>query len=235
MNSTRQKRLFLLILTLAGMCPAIYCADHEEPAVFESNINLPLQGEQGEEIVYADMPINRYEILLSTATSVPIYFAASFFILSRLMPHLDLFLTNHRSRSWLFSAALAASIPSAILTGYLFRKIQTKSFLAILRCRNLLNQARTQHNRAVNSDVNYEGMIVTDEQGNRTLLTRHDNEVGNYPFDRWRQDRQVAMSGLVNKILLGPGNLARIRAINEKLDALDDQLLPIRNIKGGRR
>ena len=40
-----KKRLFLLILTLVGMCPAVYCADHEGEEIFESNILLPLGGE----------------------------------------------------------------------------------------------------------------------------------------------------------------------------------------------
>ncbi len=253
MNSTRQKKLFLLILTLAGMCPAIYCADNadnEEPAVneepadavFESNIGLPLQGE---EIDYADMPNLGYEHLLSIATVVPIGLVGCKVIAS-IVP----FLSN-QAGPWLPSivmrdipyidmnlmeikAILVLGVPFGFLLPHFYKKIQNKSCLAILEWRNLLNQASLQHNRAVSRDVPYEGMIVTDEHENRTLLTRHDNEVHDYPFDMCRQDRQVVID-LVSKILLGPENLRRIRSVNERLDALGPQLHFFQNIKGAHR
>lgn len=248
MNSTRQKKLFLLILTLAGTCPAIYCADNEEPAVneepadavFESNIALPLQGE---EIDYADMPNTNhgYSNLLGIATVAPIYMAGSF-----VTAYLGISLSE-KARPWLPSivmrdipyikfnlmeikALLVLGVPFGLLFTHFYKKIQNKSYLAILEWRNLLNRARIQHNRAVSRDVPYEGMIVTDEHENRTLLTRHDNEVNDYPFDMWRQDRQVVID-LVSKILLGPENLRRIRSVNERLDVLDHQLRPVQNIK----
>ncbi len=245
MNSTRQKRLFLLILTLlAGVCPAAYCADHEEP-VFESNIGLPLQGEGIEEDDI--VPNYRYADQLDFAAFTAIFVSASI-VASPLVAFLA---KKAAATPWLpsivrrdipyinrslgdIAATCAVILPLAYLAVNLSREVGYISRNAMWQNWETLNEARMQHNRAVSIDPQYEGMIVTDEQENRTLLMRHDNEVHNYPFDRWRQDRdrQARMSGLVNKFLIGPGNLARRRAINERLDALDDQLYPsIRNIK----
>ncbi len=241
MNSTRQKRLFLLILTLVVVCPAIYCADHEEPAVFESNINLPLRGET---IIYGDgiELYWRYAYLLAVvagaAVVTPVFVAANplwqkiytKILWQKIYTMLNIILIKQPT-PWLSSiviqnipytnvslielaAATAFDLPFVYLALKIYWEVRDRSNNAIRQSWNLFNQARIRHNRAVSIGVHYEGMIVADDQENRTLLTRHDNEVGNYPFDRWRQDRQAAMSGLVNKILLGPGNLARILSIN---------------------
>ncbi len=249
MNSTRQKRLFLLILTLlAGVCPAAYCADHEEP-IFESNIGLPLQGERIE--ANDIMPNGRYADLLEGATFTAIIMSGTIVASRSLLPFLI-----KQATPWLPSivrrdipyinrslgdvAVVSAFVlPLTYLAFNISREVGYISRNAIWENWDTLDEARMQHNRAVSIDPQYEGMIVADEQENRTLLVRHDNEVHNYPFDRWRQDRDHRarmMSGLVIKFLIGPGNLARRRAIKERLDALDNQLRPnIRNIKRSHR
>lgn len=238
MNFTRQKRLFLLIFALAGMCPAIYCADHEEPAVFESNIRLPLQGE---EIGNNDIEIDRQyanllPVVTSAAVAIPVLVAAYRSLLPSLIKQDTFWLPSIVTRGIPYINKSLIVFAFGMLFSHLVHKIyyvvRDRSYHAMWESWYLLNQARVQHNRAVSSDPQYEGMIVTDGQENRTLLTRHDNEVGHYPFDMWRRNRQAAMrSGLVNKILLGYRRLACIRAINKRLDVLDDQLRPLRNIK----
>ncbi len=254
MNFTRQKKLFLLILTLAGICPAIYCADHEgadiheQADIFEPNINLPLEGEA---IYHNDGPMQGYDYQLGIATASAIYtvgIGASYYFLTSvsknfiknkdLLSRLPSIVTRDIPYFGLNLIELNSVITCVILCGslsiYLSNKIRNESRLAIDQWQDRLDHSIINHNRAVSEDPQFEGMIIYDEQGNRTLSMRGDDqEVHEYPFDRDRQERQANIRGLVIKFLLGPENLRRIRSVNERLNALDShgQLNAIQHVK----
>ena len=127
---------------------------------------------------------------------------------------------------------LSCAILTTALIRLFYQRIGIASRHAIFQYFELFWYARDRHNQAV-IDYNCEGMISGEEDNRVLRIRKHTGEVFIYPFDRWRRERQEAISGFVTKLLLGPENVRRICTLNEKLDALDRQLHPIRNIKGG--
>ena len=234
-----KKRLFLLILTLVGMCPAVYCADHEEN---QFQRGLPLSGA---EIRYPEISNSGYATCLGWLSGLVgaslIYLIMSKslpFVIEQVMP---LLYTNNEA---LIDAtgcilAIGTAIPVCIL---LAKKIEKKSHDILDQSSRSIKQAKTLHNIAVAPSTRCMGTIVKEENGYRSLLIPMNDIVRTYPlndivhtypFDLWRSERQETVSKLswLDKLFLGPGDLDRIRAVNEELDALGDQLHPIQNVK----
>ena len=236
-----KKRLFLLMLTLVSMCPTIYGADHEE-VPFESNITLPLKGERIRDPDWLDHRYPSQLGLVSLFASCILLNAIDDYIPSLIQQVLPRSLSTSRyKRSITLAIRLApvaaASCATICLWGY-FHKISND---IIEQYNERLAAVVTAHRRAVGNDHN--GMITLDGNGRRVLRMRRRDwelyETDPYPFDEWREYREEATrevtSGLINKLLLGPGNLRRIRVINEKLNALDSQLRVPQNVKVARR
>lgn len=235
-----KKRLFLLMLTLVSMCPTIYGADHEG-VPFESNITLPLKGER---IRDHDWLNHRYPMqlgLVSLLATGILLNAIDDYIPSLIQQVLPRSLSTSRykrSITWAIKLAPVAAVCCATIC--LWRYFLPTSNNIIEQYNERLAAVVTAHRRAVGNDHN--GMITLDGNGRRVLrMRRHDlglYETDPYPFDEWREYREEitreATSGLVNKLLLGPFNLQRIRVINEKLNALDSQLRVPQNVKGAR-
>ena len=242
-----KKRLFLLMLTLVSMCPTIYGADHEE-VPFEPNITLPLAGERIELHERLDRGYaNRLGAATMLAVAIPITFIAHRYVTSlveRAMPR-SLSTNSRLLVKWIIRGAVSAAVVCPAL--YLRHYITNLSTDRMIGYRfHHLNAAVEAHNTAVGNEYNdygkITGMITQDGNGNRVLRRRRHNlgyEEYPYRFDQWRENREEATrevtSGLINKLLLGPGNLRRIRVINEKLNALDSQLRVPQNVKGARR
>ncbi len=237
-----KKRLFLLMLTLVSMCPIIYGADHEE-VPFESNITLPLKGERIEWHERLDLEYaNRLSAATMLAVAIPMCFIVGRYVPSlveRAMPR-SLSTNSRLVKAVSLVAAFAAGLCAVSYLGDSISNISIDRIWQSTYAANL-NATIPAHNKAVGNK--HTGMITLDSNGNRVLrMSPHGRPYAEYPypFDQWRVNREKAIreatSGLVNKFLLGPGNLQCISAINEKLNALDSQLPRVpSNIKGALR
>ncbi len=245
-----KKRLFLLMLMMiTGIQPALHCADHEvveaeagheEAEAFEPNIHLPLDDVEAIVLNDNNMPDQGYTLKWSYATLLTTYIVGAI-LLTRYKRHLYLspFITN-QCRRWLPSIVKRhvpyakynsmMLVPSLLFWGEVSYKLGAKIMRKFLDHDNqrtlALVEAINQHNRTVLG--NYERQILTNQEGDRTLIMRRGNEVFAYPFDVWRRQRQEAINGMswLERFLLGYENLRRIRAIHERLNTLDEHLIP---------
>ncbi len=135
----------------------------------------------------------------------------------------------HRTSLIYGTAAAAATVCGTTFFGDWLRN---KSRLAINQYNNNLLGSRISYNQVVSNDPVFEGMVSTDEEGNRTLSTR----LPEAPYiicrqDQLRQERQEARSGFLNKVILGPKNLSRAAQFEKQIEPLYKQLIPTHNIK----
>ncbi len=243
-----RKRVFLSILVLlAGMYPAVYCADHGGDA-FEPNIQLPLQGER---IQFEDYLSGDYAAKLGVATFATTT-ALSYFLINRYMlpsvgkdvPYSQLikflshtlavgsttFLGGCLGFGTFLKCTMAAGVPIVVgIARGTPVPVPAESGLAV--------SARL-HNVAIGAV----GGRFVDNNGQRTLImvpTNHADMVLAYDFDRLRSERHQYQEALLadwrRRILFGPENMRRIQALNEKLDALDGQLVARNTVKSAKR
>lgn len=232
------KYLFLAVFALISMESLIDCADHEgkfpqiyyrEDPSFQPNISLPLEGEKIDYMTRADDKTYPPRLSLAIVAAM----AVTGFMISHGLQSV-ISLSSYVNK---YSIDILAAGCAALVFVPLAHEMGKRSFNKICDVDYRLGRLIPAYNLAVEKEPSYDGKVLLNENGNRVFEIREheSNRVFGYQFDHWHRQHREATQGLVNKLLLGPDNLSRIRVIDEKLDAFSNQLRVPMNVKSARR